>query len=118
MASQVETIDQYIAPFPPDVRTILESVRRTIRKAAPEAEETISYGMPTFTLGGKYLVYFAAWKRHIAIYAVSDVDEALDEELSPYKAAKGTLQFPMREPVPYELIERVVAHHVRQRQGG
>ena len=109
MANQFETIDDYIASFPPDVQAILQAVRRAIRKAAPGTEETISYQIPTITLNGKYLVYFAAWKHHIALYPVPAVDNALEKEISPYRASKATLRFLLRKPVPYELVERVVA---------
>ena len=116
MAKQFETIDDYIESFPREVQPILEAVRRAIRRAAPGTEETISYQMPTFTLNGKYLVYFGGWKHHIGVYPIPPVDEALENELSQYRAAKGTLRFPLREPVPYELIERVVALLMRNRQ--
>jgi uncharacterized protein YdhG (YjbR/CyaY superfamily) len=116
MANHFETIDDYIASYPPDVQGILEGVRRAIRKAAPGTEETISYQMPTFTLNGKYLVYFGAWKHHIGLYPIPAVDEGLEKELSQYRADKGTLRFPLREPVPHELIERLVALLMRKRQ--
>jgi len=109
MADKFETIDDYIASFPTDVRAKLEDVRQAIRRAAPGTEETISYQMPTFTLDGKYLVYFGGWKHHIGLYSIPGVDEALEKELSRYRAGKDTLRLPLREPVPIELIERVVA---------
>jgi uncharacterized protein YdhG (YjbR/CyaY superfamily) len=118
VADQFETIDDYIASFPTDVRAILEAVRGAIRKAAPGAEETISYQLPTFTLNGKYLVYFGAWKHHIGLYPILAVDEALEKELSQYRAGKGTLRFPLRKPVPYELIERLVELLMRKSQEG
>ena len=114
MANRFGTIDDYIASFPTDVQVILEGVRRAIRRAAPGSEETISYQMPTFTLNGKYLVYFGAWKHHIGLYPIPAVDEALEKDLSQYRAAKGTLRFPLRKPVPYELVERVVAVLIRK----
>jgi uncharacterized protein YdhG (YjbR/CyaY superfamily) len=109
------TIDDYISSFPEDVQIILEEVRRTIRNAAPAAEETISYQIPTMTLNGRYLVYFAAWKHHISLYPIPDADEAFERELAPYKAAKGTMKFPLKEPIPYDLIERLVALLLKQR---
>jgi uncharacterized protein YdhG (YjbR/CyaY superfamily) len=115
VANQFETMDDYIASFPTDVQPVLEGVRRAIQKAAPAAEETISYDMPTFTMNGKYLVYFAGWKKHIALYAISDVDDALEKEVARYRAAKGTLQFPLREPMPYDLIQRLVARQMTRR---
>ncbi len=115
MADQPATIDEYISAFPADVQIILEKVRRSIRRAAPTAGETISYQMPTITLNGRYLVYFAAWKHHIALYPVPASDEAFERELAPYRAAKGTVRFLLRKPIPYDLIERWVALLVRQR---
>lgn len=94
MADKFETIDEYIATFPPHVQTILKRVRRTIRKAAPGADEAISYQIPTFKFKGKYVVYFAGWKDHISVSPVPAVDEALEEEISQYRGGKGTLRFP------------------------
>jgi uncharacterized protein YdhG (YjbR/CyaY superfamily) len=115
VADQFATIDDYIGSFPEDVQIILEKVRRTIRNAAPGADETISYQMPTITLNGKSLVYFAAWKHHIALYPIPTADEAFEQELAPYRAAKATLRFPFRKPIPYDLIERLVTLVVKQR---
>lgn len=115
MADQFATIDDYINSFPEDVQVILEKVRRTIRKVVPGAGETISYQIPTITLNGKYVVYFAAWKHHISVYPLPATDEALEQELAPYRAGKGTARFPLREPIPYDLIERLVALLVKQR---
>ena len=109
------TIDDYISSFPVDVQAILEKVRRTIRNAAPAAGETISYRIPTITLDGRHLVYFAGWKHHVSLYPVPAVDEAFEQELAPYRAARATVRFPLREPIPYELIERLVALRVEQR---
>jgi uncharacterized protein YdhG (YjbR/CyaY superfamily) len=93
---------------------ILEQVRQTIRRAAPGATERISYQIPTITLNGKNLVYFAAWKRHIAVYPIPATDEAFEREIAPYRAAKGTLRFPLSRPVPSDLIHRLVALRVEQ----
>jgi uncharacterized protein YdhG (YjbR/CyaY superfamily) len=115
VASQFTTIDEYIGSFPEDVRIILEEVRRRIRNAAPAAGETISYQMPTITLDGRSLVYFAAWKHHIAVYPIPNADEAFEQEIAPYRAARGTLRLPLGKPIPYDLIERLVALLVEQR---
>ncbi|HEX2362905.1 MAG TPA: DUF1801 domain-containing protein [Jiangellaceae bacterium] len=115
MADQFETIDEYIASFPDDVQTVLRKVRQTIRDAVPEADEAISYQIPTFRLDGRYLVYFAGWRSHISVYPIPETDEALEKELAPYRSGKGTLKFPLDKPVPYELIERVAALHAEQR---
>ena len=114
MTRPFTTIDDYVGTFPEDVQAILEEVRRAIRKAAPAADETISYQIPTFTLNGRRLVSFAAWKRHISLYPLPAGDEAFDRELAPYRAAKSTARFPLGKPIPYNLIERLVALHVKQ----
>jgi uncharacterized protein YdhG (YjbR/CyaY superfamily) len=106
-------IDNYISQFPADLQTILEEVRKTIRQAAPDATEVISYQMPAFKQHG-ILVYFAAWKKHIGLYPPISGDEALERELSRYAGPKGNLQFPLDEPVPYDLIERIVKLRVEQ----
>ena len=106
-------IDEYIAGFPNDVQEILEKIRMTIRKAAPEAEEAIKYRMPTFTLNGN-LVHFAAFKKHIGFYPAPRGIEAFKDELSAYKGAKGSVQFPLDEPIPYDLIGKIVRFRVKQ----
>ena len=113
-----KTIDEYIAGFPKDVQEILEKIRVTIRKAAPDAEETISYLIPTFTLKGKYLIYFAAYKKHIGIYPVPTGDAKFNEELSTYQAGKGTLRFPLDKPIPYDLISKIVKVKVKENLAG
>lgn len=115
MADQFATIDGYIGSFPEDVQILLEEVRRTIRNAVPAADETISYQIPTITLNGRHLVHFAAWKHHIGLYPVPTADEAFEQELAPYRAARSTVRFPLRKPMPYDLIERLVALLVTQR---
>ena len=106
-------IDEYIAGFPPDVQVILEKVRATIREAAPEAEEAISYQMPTFKLKGN-LVHFAAYKHHVGFYPAPRGIEQFQKELSVYKGAKGSVQFPLDKPMPYELISRIVKFRVQE----
>jgi uncharacterized protein YdhG (YjbR/CyaY superfamily) len=115
MTRQFATIDEYIGSFPEDVQVVLGKVRSTIRNAAPGAGERISYQIPAFTVGGRDLVYFAAWKHHISLYPVPVEDEAFEQELAPYRAAKSTVRFPLRKPVPYDLIERLVARRVERR---
>jgi uncharacterized protein YdhG (YjbR/CyaY superfamily) len=115
LKNQYKTIDEYIETFPEDVQTILEKIREAIRKAAPEAVETISYQMPAFKLNGN-LVWFAAFKNHIGFYPIPSGDEALNKELKPYIRGKGTLQFPLNQPIPYNLIYRIVAARVKQNQ--
>ena len=113
-----KTIDEYIAGFPKDVQEILEKIRVTIRKAAPDAEERISYLIPTFTLKGKYLIYFAAYKKHIGIYPVPTGDAKFNEQVSAYQAGKGTLRFPLDKPIPYDLISKIVKVKVKENLAG
>ncbi len=115
MADKFATVEDYLSSFPEDVRTILEDVRQAIHRAVPGAGETISYQMPTVTLGGKSLVHFAAWKHHIGLYPLPATEGALAEELAPYDTGKGTARFPLQEPIPYDLIERLAALLVKQR---
>src|SRR5687768_2412260 len=107
-------IDEYIAGFSPEVQAILGKIRATIRKAAPEAEEKISYQMPAFTLDGGDLIYFAAFKKHIGIYPPVKGDKQLSQETAPYRGEKGNLKFPLDEPIPYALIGRVAAFRVKE----
>jgi len=108
------SIDEYIAAAPPEVRTILEKIRATIKEAAPAAEEKISYGMPAFTLNGN-LVYFAAYKAHIGFYPPVR-EEKLNAEASIYAGEKGSLRFPFDQPIPYALISKLVKARVKENQ--
>jgi uncharacterized protein YdhG (YjbR/CyaY superfamily) len=109
--TEPKDIDEYIAGFPEDVQEILEKIRKTIREAAPDAEEAIKYQIPTFTLKGN-LVHFAAFKKHIGFYPAPRGIEEFKDELSVYKGAKGSVQFPLGEPIPYDLISRIVKFRV------
>ncbi len=109
------TVAQYIASFPEGTQEILEQVRETIKKAAPDAEERISYNMPAYHLNGN-LVYFAGYKNHIGFYATPTGHEAFKEELSKYKEGKGSVQFPLSEPMPIALIARIVQFRVDENQ--
>ena len=107
------SVDDYIRTFPEDVQGILERIRRIMREAAPAAVETISYGMPTLLLDGKHLVHFAGWKHHVSVYpvpAADEADDAFEREIAPYRSGKSTAKFPLARPVPYDLIETLVAH--------
>ncbi len=108
-----QNIDEYIASSAPEVQAILEKIRLTIRQAAPDAQETISYKMPAFALHG-ILVYFAAFKKHIGLYPPVRGDARLEEAISIYAGEKGNLRFPLDQPIPYHLIERIVKHRVEQ----
>ena len=105
--SGFNSIDEYIATFPKDIQKILEELRATIKAAAPDSEEKISYQMPTFFLNGN-LVHFAAFKKHIGFYPTPSGIEAFKKELSVYDGAKGSVQFPIDEPMPLKLISRIV----------
>jgi uncharacterized protein YdhG (YjbR/CyaY superfamily) len=111
--STPQTIDEYIAGFPEHIREILEKVRATIREAAPGAEETIKYEMPTFMLNGN-LVYFAAFKNHIGFYPIPSGVEEFKDDLAGYKTGKGSVQFPLDKPIPYELIGRIKKFRVQE----
>jgi uncharacterized protein YdhG (YjbR/CyaY superfamily) len=106
-------IDEYILGFPEKVQEILQKIRLTIKKAAPEAEEVISYQMPTFRLNGN-LVHFAAFKDHIGFYPIPSGIEAFKEELAPYKGGKGSVQFPVNGKIPYSLITKIVKFRVME----
>ena len=108
-----QEIDKYIAGFPKDVQAILEKIRKTVRKAAPNAQETINYQIPTFTLEGN-LVHFAGFKNHIGFYPTPSGIEKFKKELSIYEGAKGSVQFPLYKPIPYELISRIVLFRVKE----
>lgn len=115
--AKFESMDAYIASFPPDVQLELESVRQAIHRAVPGSEEAISYDIGAFRLNGRSYLGLAGWKRHISIYPIPDADEALDRELTPHKSGRGTLQFPLSKPMPLELVGRVAALLAEQRAG-
>ena len=116
MATVPATIDEYVASFPDGAREALEQVRAAIHRVVPDATETIKYGMPTFTVGGHHNVYFAGWKTHVALYAVHPLPAELEAQVAPLRSDKDTVKFPLSEPMPVELIERIVGELVR-RQG-
>ena len=108
------TTDEYIASFPDDIQLILNQVRATIRQAAPDAEESIGYGMPAYKLKGKPLVYFAGFKNHIGFYALPSGNVAFQKELSKYKVGKGSIQFPLDQEMPFDLIAQIVEFRVHE----
>ena len=112
-AVKPKSIDEYIAAFPEQTQKLLQQIRETIKKAAPQAEESISYAMPTFKLNGN-LVHFAAYKNHIGFYPVPSGIDAFREELSGYKGAKGSVQFPIDQPMPLKLIADIVKYRVQE----
>ncbi|HCS22072.1 MAG TPA: hypothetical protein DIW47_16210 [Bacteroidetes bacterium] len=107
-------IDTYISTFPKEVQLILTGIRSLIHKTAPEAEESMAYGMPAYKINGKPLVYFAAYPHHIGFYATPTGHEKFAVELAAYKQGKGSVQFPLDKPIPYDLIERIVAFRVQE----
>lgn len=112
--SSATTIDDYIAEFPPATREVLEQVRGVIREAAPDATETISYAIPTFDLRGRHLVHFAGFEHHIGFYPTGKGADAFAREFSAYKTGRGSVQFPLDQPMPLDLIRRVVEFRVAQ----
>lgn len=110
---EIASVDAYIAQFAPDIQTILQSIRQVVREAAPEATEKISYQMPTLYLHGN-LVHFAAFKNHIGFYPAPQGIEAFQQELAGYKGAKGSVQFPLNQPMPYDLIRRMTAYRAEE----
>ena len=111
------SIDEYIATFPADIQQILQEIRATIHAAAPEATEKISYQMPTFYLNGN-LVHFAAFKNHIGFYPTPTGVDAFAQDLAKFKGAKGSVQFPLDQPMPLDLITRIVEYRVAESQKG
>jgi uncharacterized protein YdhG (YjbR/CyaY superfamily) len=112
------TIDEYIAGFPPEHQKVLEEMRAIIRETAPpEATETISYAIPTFDLNGRHLVHFAGFAKHTGFYPVPSGMEAFKDELAPYKQGKGSVQFPLGEPLPTDLIRRIVEFRTAENLG-
>lgn len=109
-------IDQYIAQFPEEVQHQLQEIREIVKKAAPEAVEQMAYGMPGYKSNGKPLVYFAGYKNHIGFYATPSGHAQFAAELSKYKQGKGSVQFPLDQPMPYELIERIVRFRVKENE--
>lgn len=109
----MKSIDDYIAAQPADMQKILQKIRATIRKAAPEAEEAIKYQLPTFVLNGN-LVHFGAFKNHIGFYPTPSGTEKFKKQLAKYKAGKGSIQFPLDEPIPYDLITEIVKFRVKE----
>jgi uncharacterized protein YdhG (YjbR/CyaY superfamily) len=109
-----KTIDAYIAAFPPEVQALLQQIRQVIHNTIPNLGETISYGMPTFTLNGTYLVYFGAYKKHIGLYPAPTGVEEFHEAVARYGGGKGTLKFPLDKPMPFDLIRSIVRFRAKE----
>jgi uncharacterized protein YdhG (YjbR/CyaY superfamily) len=108
------SIDEYIAAFPPETRKRLAQIRDLVRACAPDATETISYGMPTFDLNGRHLVHFAGFAKHIGFYPVPSGIAAFKKDLAPYKQGKGSVQFPLDQPLPSDLVRRIIEFRVEE----
>ena len=115
--STANSIDQYIAGFPPETQKALEELRALIKASALDATEKISYAMPTFDLNGHHLVHFAGYEKHVGFYPTGSGVEAFKEELKPYKSGKGSVQFPLGQPLPTDLIRRIVEFRVEENTG-
>lgn len=114
MKTAYKDVEQYIRNFPKETQVLLGKVRTTVREAAPEAEESISYGMPAYKINGKPLVYFGGFKSHIGFYATPTGHSTFANELSRYKQGKGSVQFPLAKPIPFDLIRRIVTFRVKE----
>ena len=109
-----DSVAAYLASFPKDVQPMLRAVRAALRKALPRADETLSYNIPTYKLDDQVVIYFAGWKSFVSVYPANVADAALTEAMAPYRASKGTLQFPYDEPVPLKLIERLAKARAKE----
>jgi len=103
----VATVDEYLAGFPPEVRSILEAVREVLRRAVPGAEEKIRYGMPAVMLGGRYAIHFAGWKKHLGLYPVPTLPDELEQRVAPFRSGADSVNFPYSAPIPLDLIEQI-----------
>jgi len=109
-----QSIDEYIAACPEESRERLEMIRAEIKRIAPEAKEKISYQIACFELNGRNLIYFAGWKKHVSLYPIPAGSEAFEEEISKYAGGKGTVKFPLDEPMPMKLVEKIVKLHIKK----
>ena len=116
MAQKFETIDEYNRSLSQDVLAAVDEVRGVIRSVIPDADEVISYQIPTFKLDGKYVVYVSGWAEHVSMYPVPERDEQLLAELEPFRSGKGTLKFPLGKPLPHDLIRRTVEELLAERE--
>jgi uncharacterized protein YdhG (YjbR/CyaY superfamily) len=112
------SIEEYVASLPEHVRPVMEEIRRVVHRVVPDAGETISYQMPTFTLDGRSLVHVAAWKKHLGLYPLPPMDAELAAEVAPYRGAKDAMQLRYDRPVPYELVARVIGVLLERRRTG
>lgn len=118
MAGRFATVDEYVASLPADVKPVVEGIRRTVRRVVPGVAETISYQMPTFTLDGRPLVHAAAWKKHLGLYPLPPMDGELAARVAPYRGAKDAMHLRYDRPIPYDLVEEVLAVLLERRREG
>jgi uncharacterized protein YdhG (YjbR/CyaY superfamily) len=111
-----DTVDEYIEGFPDDVQAIMEAIRATIKKIAPDAQEGISYQIPTFKRNATFLIYFAGFKKHVSLYPILSECPGFEAELAPYRSGRGTAKFPLDKPIPFALIEKIVKFMVRENE--
>jgi len=116
MKMELKSVEEYINTFPKDTQLLLDKIRMIIRVTAPESVETLSYGMPAYKTNGKPLVYFAGFKNHIGLYALPTGHKQFSDELSIYKHGKGSVQFPLDKPIPFDLIKRIVEFRLNENQ--
>lgn len=116
ISAKASTIDEYIEDFPEEAQKVLQQIRETIKKAAPDAEECISYAIPSFRLKGRQLIYFAGYKSHVSVYPAPRGNEAFAEELSRYKGGKGTVQFPLDKRLPLSLITKITRFRMKENE--
>lgn len=107
------SIDEYIASFPPEIQKILQKIRQIARKVAPEATETISYGIPTLKQNSSYVIYFAGFKNHVSVYPITSGSAASTKKIKPFIKGKGTVQLPLNQPIPYDLIHEIIEEGLR-----
>ena len=114
MENQYATIDDYIAALPTNVQSVVDSIRQTVKKVAPDSVEAISYQMPSFKWKGKYLIHFGAWKNHIGMYPIPAGTPEFQHDVAPYAAGKGTVRFPLRTPIPHDIVRAMVTFRMKE----
>ena len=114
MATQFDTVDDYIAALPPHARSVADSIRQTIRAVAPDSVETMSYQMPAFKWNGRYLIHFGAWKKHIGLYPIPKGTAVFEKQVAPYVTGKGTVRLPLKDPIPHDLVRAMVTFRMKE----
>jgi uncharacterized protein YdhG (YjbR/CyaY superfamily) len=117
VATRFSSVDDYVSACPAPAQAVLQEIRRTIAAVAPGAGETISYQMPTVTVNGRSLMYFAAWTKHIGVYPIPPLEDSLEHEVAPFRSGKDSVRLPLREPFPYHLVEKLVVALLQRRAG-